>query len=237
MIIFFIVSAVADSLPLYDMSSMSPTITRLNLTAKSVRLTWPQAIRDIQSTYIVEARAPKKSYTWETRAVGLLATSAVIKGLDIDVYDYEFRIRTSNFSGLGEPTLPASTSGLREKGDDFKSTATKCAKLNYPTTSVTISNWHTSNLANSCFSLGTANWHSSNYSGHHRAHSSHTSGHYRAHSSHTRPYTRCSSVPKFSTLPSTNISEYNSTFSCSGSKRRTYSKSLSNTYPSRVDNS
>ncbi|XP_067932272.1 obscurin-like isoform X2 [Watersipora subatra] len=105
-----------DSLPLYDMSLMSTTVAKLNMTARSIKLTWPRAIRDIQSTYIVEGRAPKKSLLWETYSSGLLATSAVIKGLELDQYDYEFRVRTSNVSGLGEPTSSTSTSSLREKG-------------------------------------------------------------------------------------------------------------------------
>ena len=99
------------------MSMVSPTIMKISVLTNSVKLKWPPSIRDIHSTYVVEGRAPSKSLVWNTHASRILATTVVIKGLQLDAYDYEFRVRTSNVAGLGEPTRSVSTSELREKGE------------------------------------------------------------------------------------------------------------------------
>lgn len=102
---------------IYDMSSNVVTITSVNVAANSVKLTWPAVIKDIQSVYVVEARAPSISHIWKVHAAGLFATSCIVKGLDLHDFNYEFRVRTKSSSELGEPTKSASTAAFRPPGD------------------------------------------------------------------------------------------------------------------------
>ena len=101
----------------YDMSSNVITIVSMNETVGSVKLSWPAIIRDIQSVYVVEGRAPQLSHVWKVHAAGLFATSCIIKGLDLCSCNYEFRVRTKSTSGLGEPSQTATTSAFRPTGD------------------------------------------------------------------------------------------------------------------------
>lgn len=101
----------------YDMATQVITINSLNVAASSVKLSWPAVIKDIQSVYVVEGRAPKLSHIWKVHAAGLFATSCVVKGLDLVNTNYEFRVRTKSSSGLGEPTQTATTAAYRPAGE------------------------------------------------------------------------------------------------------------------------
>lgn len=196
---------------------MSAAIARLNTAGRSVKLTWPRAIRDMHSTYVVEARAPRKSYIWETHAHGLLATSAVIKGLELDGYDYEFRVRTSNCSGLGEPTQPTSTRSLREKGDAATATSV-VAQSSRVSPSISPSDWHTSNVTNPSYATNSTSWHPSLYGSYHKL------SHLVA--TTTSPRARCSSLPRNASFPAPKY--LSPTYCYALSKRQRYIRSSLN---------
>lgn len=115
----------------YDMSSTVITITSMNVAASSVKLSWPAVIKDIQSIYVVEGRATSHSHIWKVHAAGLFATSCIIKGLDLSNYNYEFRVRTKNPAGMGEPSQSASTAAYRPPGD-APSSKSRLSTTKYP---------------------------------------------------------------------------------------------------------
>lgn len=208
------------------MSSLSTEIIRLNVTSKSVKLTWPQAIRDMQSTYIVEGRAPRKSYIWETHVRGLLATSAVVKGLELDQYDYEFRIRTSNCSGLGEPTQPTSTNSLREKGEITTTAPSTRQTSRVSPLSANPTNWHTSNFTNNVYA-NSSSWYTSFHSTYHRP--SHLL-------SACTPRDRSRSVPRLASLLAyTRSLDYSSTFGSAARRRQCFTRPAPNSQSFGID--
>lgn len=98
------------------MSSYVPMITGQNTKTGSVKIAWPSNTVDLYSTYVVEGRIPSVSRLWQQYALGIFANTYIIRGLDLQYYNYEFRVRLCNRFGVGEPSRSVFTSNSRLTG-------------------------------------------------------------------------------------------------------------------------